>query len=217
MITNIVEAVLDRKKLKWDAFWHLFAWLLREEGHGLGSAVMEELCQHAFGERFPKLNIYPECQLSDIKDGKGKWVDLIVAIPSGSKEATHVIVMDDLDLRSPGSKRKLDNLTKYWRLAGIHYPSARICVVVMTNALNGNSMSKAKIALDMEATHHKPQDGWKILSIATVGSWVETRLNRPTVSDQKMQSFLKDFVAWSRFLDPSYEPPSLLCTSTQSP
>jgi hypothetical protein len=201
LTANLIEAVLDRKKLKWDAFWHLFAWLLREnEGHGLGTAVMEGICQYAFGERFPKPDIHLECQLSDITDGKGMWVDLIVAIPSGFKDATHVIVMDDLDLRSPGSKRKLDNLTKYWHLTGIHYPSARVCVVVMTNALNGDAMLKAKTALDIEVTKHKEQDGWKLLSISTVGSWVETCLDKSPESDPKMRMFLKDFVEWSRSL-----------------
>ena len=43
-VTNVVEAVLGRKQVKWDAWWRLFAWLLdAQEGHALGSKVVDEI------------------------------------------------------------------------------------------------------------------------------------------------------------------------------
>ena len=40
----------------WDALWRLFAWLLdAQEGHSLGSAVVDEFCRHAFGMAFETL------------------------------------------------------------------------------------------------------------------------------------------------------------------
>lgn len=188
--------------MKWDAFWHLFTWLLDgKEGHGLGPAVIDELCQYAFGETFAVKIIHSECPLSGTTDGKGKFADLLVAYTSGSGDATHVIIMDDIDSRSSGSNRKIANLIEYQRLARLSYPYAIVRAVVMTNAQNGDAMHKAKTALGQEAADHIVKDGWKLLPISTVGSWVKTAINTSVLSDQKMRLFLADFVEWSRSLN----------------
>jgi hypothetical protein len=123
-ITNVVEAVLGREQLKWDALWRLFSWLLDpSEGHGLGGQVLAALNVHAFGQAHPACQVRREFQLSALRDGKGKWPDLAVAIPSFDAP-THIVVMDDVDLRSPGGKRKLDNLVIYRQLAREMHPSA---------------------------------------------------------------------------------------------
>ena len=91
-ITNIVEAVLGRDQLKWDALWRLFAWLLddAQEGHALGTQIVEPLFLHAFGQPFRDYELKPEFQLSDVRDGKGKWPDLAVAIPT-FQAPTHML------------------------------------------------------------------------------------------------------------------------------
>jgi len=42
--------------------------------------------------------------------------------------------MDDVDLRSPNSKRKLSNLIAHGRIAKVRYPGAAVRVVEITNA-----------------------------------------------------------------------------------
>jgi hypothetical protein len=109
--TNIVEAVLGRKHLKWDALWRLFSWLLDpKQGHGLGEKIVERFCLYTFGQSFPSCPIKLEYQLSPVKDGKGKWADLAVAIPSFDAP-THVAIMDDTDRNAPGSRQ--------WRPCGL--------------------------------------------------------------------------------------------------
>jgi hypothetical protein len=49
-VTNVFEAVLGRNAIKWDAFWHLFEWLVSsDEGRGLGDSVRAQLFAFAFG------------------------------------------------------------------------------------------------------------------------------------------------------------------------
>lgn len=201
-ITNVVEAVLGRKQLKWDAFWHLFKWLLdSQEGHGLGKKIVDEFSQFSLGCTFGACGLKSEHQFSDIKDGKGKWADLVVAIPS-LKNPTHVVIMDDIDLRSPGGKRKLDNLTSYRQLARKQFPSALIRAVVLTNACDGAHMAKAYAGLGEEASDFSMPDGWKLLPIRVVGGWVNNALkNGKTESSAAVRLFLLDFVDWSTSLD----------------
>ena len=121
-VTNAVEAILGRKQVKWDAFWRLFAWLLdAQEGHALGSKIMDEFCRYSLGASFESCKLTREYQISKLNDGKGKWADLALAIPS-FEVPTHIVVMDDVDLRSPGNTRKLTNLTMYRRLAREQFP-----------------------------------------------------------------------------------------------
>jgi hypothetical protein len=200
LITNLVEAILDRKKLKWDAFWHLFAWLLdKKEGHGMSSAIVDQLLVHTFGERFSECITHAELQLSATKDGKGKWADLAVAIPSFDNP-THLIVMDDIDRRSPGSMRKLNNLLDYQRLAKERYPSAIVRTVVLTNALDGTSLQKMRDVLGAEVTDFKILEGWTLLPVSIVGGWVKEALNASGTSNEKIRIFLTEFVEWSQSL-----------------
>jgi hypothetical protein len=201
-VTNVVEAVLGRQQVKWDALWRLFAWLLdSEEGHGLGSRVVDEFCRHSFGAPFECCKLRREYQFGVVKDGKGKWADLALAIPS-FEAPTHIVVMDDVDLHSPGSRRKLDNLTRYRRLAREQFPSAIVRTVVLTNAYDGKAMSKMYAGLGSEAVDFAVTDGWKLLPVRQVGEWVNAALGSPVViPSEKMKLFLLDFVEWARSLD----------------
>jgi hypothetical protein len=201
-VTNIVEAVLGREQVKWDALWRLFAWFLdAQEGHALGNKVADEFCRHALGTTFESCKLWREYQLTVVKDGKGKWADLALAIPS-FEAPTHFVVMDDIDLRSPGSRRKIENLASYRRLARERFPAAIVRAVVLTNAYDGTSMSKMYERLGSEASDFAVADGWKLLPLRTVGDWVETALasSRP-LPPQKMELFLLDFIEWSKSLD----------------
>jgi hypothetical protein len=176
-VTNIVEAVLGRKHLKWDALWLLFAWLLdAQEGHALGNKVVDEFCRHAFGRAFESCKLKREYQLSIVKDGKGKW--------------------------PPGGRRKLDNLASYRCLAREQFPLAIIRAVVLTNAYDGSSMSKMYDGLGSEALDFTAADGWKLLPLRLVGDWVKTALtSSASPPPEKMRLFLLDFVEWSNSLD----------------
>jgi hypothetical protein len=201
-VTNVVEAVLGREEVKWDALWRLFAWLLDEqEGHELGSKVVDEFCRYALGAAFDCRKLKREYQLSVIKDGKGKWADLALAIPS-FEAPTHIVVMDDIDLRSPGSRRKLDNLASYRRLAREQFPFAIVRAVVLTNAYDGSSMPRMYDDLGSEALDFAVADGWKLLPLRLVGDWIKAALTlTDSAPTQKMSLFLLDFVEWSKSLD----------------
>jgi hypothetical protein len=202
--TNIVEAVLGRKHLKWDASWRLFAWLLDpKEGHGLGEKVLESFCLYTFGQAFPLCPIKLEYQLSPVKDGKGKWADHALAVPSFDAP-THIAIMDDIDRNTPGSRRKLDNLAAYRSLAGERFPGAIIRLVVLTNASEGNSIPTiyGDAALGPEAEEFWTTDGWKLLPFGTVGTWVAEAMSPgSSAASNKMNLFLSDFVEWSHSLD----------------
>ena len=201
-VTNIVEAVLGRKQLKWDALWLLFTWLLdAQEGHALGNKVVDEFCRHALGTTFESCKLRREYQISIVKDGKGKWADLALAVPE-FEAPTHIVLMDDVDLRSPGGRRKLDNLVSYRCLAREQFPLAIIRAVVLTNAYDGSSMSKMYDGLGSEASDFAVADGWKLLPLRLVGEWVKTALtSSDSLPAEKMRLFLLDFVEWSNSLD----------------
>lgn len=200
-VTNTVEAVLGCHQLKWDAFWHLFEWLIRpDEGHRLDGSVLEHLCVYAFGQSFPLCQIKREWQISEVRDGKGKWVDLVVAIPS-LEAPTHIIVMDDVDLRTPGSSRKIENLISYRALTRNKYSAASVRAVALTNANDGSNMQKLYAGLGPEALDCSASDGWKLLPVQTVGGWVSTALGEASDTPANVKSFLADFVKWSQSLD----------------
>lgn len=193
---------MGRKQVKWDAFWHLFAWLLDDhEGHALGGKIVDEFCRFALGATFECRKLTLEYQVTVPKDGKGRWADLALAIPSFDAP-THIIVMDDVDLRSPGSTRKLTNLTAYLRLARERFPSSIVRAVVLTNAHDSSSMSRMTKTLGAEAADFAVSDGWKLLPIRIVGEWVDASL---VIGDppppKNLALFLLDFVEWSKSLD----------------
>lgn len=201
-VTNVVEAVLGREQVKWDALWRLFAWLLdAQEGHALGTEVVDEFCRYSLGTDFESCQLWREYPLSEVKDGKGKWADLALAIPSFDAP-THIVVMDDIDRRSPGSRRKLENLASYRCLARERFPSAIVRAVVLTNAYDCSSMSKMYAGLGSEASDFAIVDGWKLLPLRLVGDWVNAALtSSASLQPQKMRLFLLDFVEWSKSLN----------------
>ncbi len=198
---NAVEATLGREQLKWDALWHLFGWLLdRRQPHGLGRGVVNSLCRHAFERTFDEVAIKTEFQLSKIQDGKGKWPDLALGSPS-LEEPEWLILMDDVDLRSPRSSRKLNNLESYRSTAQQCFPTAKLCIVVLTNAQD--SSFESTLSKLLSPGFDEP-GCWKLLSLSTVGRWVEDALrSSQDVSTSKIEFFLRDFIKWSNSLDPN--------------
>lgn len=153
-----------------------------------------------FGECHRENKIHPEYKLIQ-EDGKGKWVDLAVAIPSFSSPS-HIILMDDVDKRSPNSMRKIDNLLAYQTLAHATFPSAKVRLVVLTNAPNGKSMKKLYETFKEEAEDFNLPTGWNLLPVSEIGNWVRLSLDtRSAPLDEKMRFFLQDFVEWSKSLE----------------
>jgi hypothetical protein len=115
---------------------------------------------------------------------------------------THIVVMDDIDRRSPGSRRKLENLASYRRLARERFPSAIVRAVVLTNAYDGSFMPKIYAGLGSEASDFSVLDGWRLLPLRLVGDWIEAALtSSASPPPEKMKLFLLDFVEWSKLLD----------------
>ena len=56
-VTNLIEAVLGRDNLKWNALMHLLHWLLdKDEGHQLGDKIAQDFCLYVFGK-------YSSCEI----------------------------------------------------------------------------------------------------------------------------------------------------------
>lgn len=201
-VTNLFEAILGREQIKWDAWWHLFEWLLEpSQGHGLDNHVLTKLNSYIFGRTLPKFEIKREFQVSKVRDGRGKWVDLAVAMPS-LDEPTHIMVMDDVDRRSPGGKRKLENLIAYKALTRERYPFATIRVVVVTNANDITALEKTREHLGPEVDDYFASDGWRLLPLCLIGSWISSAQQPVPVDENanKMSLFLRDFAIWTASL-----------------
>jgi hypothetical protein len=50
--------------------------------------------------------------------------------------------MDDVDVRSPNSSRKLANLLAYGKIAKLKFPDADVKVVAITNAVESIDIAK---------------------------------------------------------------------------
>jgi hypothetical protein len=130
-----------------------------------------------------------------------------VAIPSFDKP-THLVVMDDVDLRFPGAQRKLANLVEYRRIARALHPTAVVRGLVLTNARDGQSLGKLYAHLGAETQDFDIGDGWRLLPLEVVGGWVSLALQSQESSGvtPKMTLFLQDFVEWTKTLDPRISP-----------
>lgn len=195
---NIFHAILGSKAVKWDAFWHLFEWLMdHDQGHGLGDSVRRQLVAFAFGEREAECGFRREYAVSDQKDGKGKWADFAIGIP----DLVHpqcLIVMDDIGETASGGMRKLDNLNAYIQCSLALHPEAIVRAVAVTNAPAGRRLKPVVYdTLGDEVAEFISQRGWKLLPLQTVGQWVQTSLDlRCGALSEKMRGTLGDFVDW---------------------
>ncbi len=195
---NVFEACLGRSEMKWDAFWHLFEWLLNpEEGHGLDSSIRIRLIEFAFGTSNPACVVKREFPISGQTDGKGKWVDLALGIPS-LVSPTHLIIMDDIGASHSGGQRKLRNLTDYILLSKQAHPPAQVRAVVVTNAPTGTKLASVVYAsLGEEALEFAAVTGWKLLSLQTIGEWVkDSAICRRESLSIRTRYILEDFIDW---------------------
>ena len=196
--TNVFEATLRRKAVKWDAFWHLFEWLVDpNEGHGLGDSIRRQLLMFAFGEPFVSCIMRREYPVSRQTDGKGKWPDFALAVPSFAAP-THLIIMDDIGAAGSGKQEKLKNLSTYISLAQKANPQAKIRAVVVTDAPAGKRLASAVYeALGEETVDFAAATGWKLLPLQTLGTWVRDAMqSRQEHLPEKAYFILEEFAEW---------------------
>lgn len=196
--TNVFAAVLGRKAVKWDAFWHLFEWLLNaEEGHGLGDSIRVRLIAFAFGRPYADCIMKREHPVSGQTDGKGKWADFALGIPTLTNP-THLIVMDDIGAKGSGGMRKLQNLMEYLSLSQQTHPKATIRAVAVSNAPVGRKLAPAVYkTLGEEAAEFIAVTGWKLLPLQTIGTWIHEAMDaRRENLSAKMKFVLEDLVEW---------------------
>ena len=174
--TNIFTATLGKKAIKWDAFWHLFEWLLNDEGHGLGVSIRSELISFAFGQALEPCSMRREHPVCGQTDGKGKWTDLALGIPS-LNTPTHLIVMDDIGAAASEGQRKLMNLRDYMSQSQGQHPNASVRAIVISDvAVNRRLKAVVYEHLGHEATEHVTPAGWRLLPLHTIGDWVDKAL-----------------------------------------
>jgi hypothetical protein len=74
-----------------------------------------------------------EHPVSGQTDGKGKWADFALGIPT-LKNPTHLIVMDDIGASASGGMRKLQNLADYTSLSRQAHPDTTIRAIAVSDA-----------------------------------------------------------------------------------
>jgi hypothetical protein len=198
MNTNVFSAVLGKKHVKWDAFWHLFEWLADDkEGHGLGDAVRSQLVAFAFGTQGPQCGVRREYPVSGQTNGKGKWADFALGIPNLTQPKS-LIVMDDIGAAGSGGMRKLNNLNSYIECSLALHPDAIVRAIAVTDAPAGTKLKTVVYkTLGEEAAEFVSQRGWKLLSLQTIGTWVQCSIDSKSEQlSEKMRLMLGDFVAW---------------------
>ncbi|HEY3989305.1 MAG TPA: hypothetical protein VGM02_08410 [Acidobacteriaceae bacterium] len=195
--TNVFQAVLGAKAIKWDAFWHLFEWLLNvEEGH-VGDRMRNQLVNHAFDERDAVCTIKREYPVSGQTDGKGKWADFALGIPNLANPK-YLIVMDDIAYAGSGGMRKLNNLSSYLKFSIELRPDAAVRVIAVTDAPIGQKLKTVVYqTLGQETAQFDSQVGWKLLPLQTIGSWIQCIVGSENgeLSD-KMKMILGDLTEW---------------------
>jgi hypothetical protein len=195
---NVVEAILGRKAVKWDAFWHLFEWLLdSNQAHGLAESIRCQLLTFAFGESYANCVAKREYEVSGQKNGKGKFADFALAIPSLNKP-DHLALMDDIGAAASGNKRKLNNLLEYAARSRTSHPNARIRVIVVTDAKDGKELAAAVYTLlKDEAVDFVATDGWKLLPLQTIGAWIrDAMMQRQEHLSEKAKFGLQEIAEW---------------------
>jgi hypothetical protein len=193
--TNVFHALLDRKTVKWDAFWHLFEWLLNpDEGHGLNDSIRVQLIAFTFGQSYAKCKAMREYPVSGQTDGKGRFVDLAFGIPD-LVNPERLIVMEDI---SSGQMRKLESLVTYISLAHERHLKATIRAVVVSDKPVGQKLPAVVYeTLKTEAADFVAATGWKLLPLQTIGTWIQVALDarRENLTD-RMKFVLEDLVEW---------------------
>lgn len=196
--SNVFEAVLGRKAIKWDAFWHFFEWLLNpDEGHGLGDTIRLQLLTFTFGQSYTDCTVRREYPVSGQTDGKGKWADFALGVPT-LNDPTHLIIMDDIGAASSGAQRKLQNLVEYVTLSRHAHPETTIRVVAVSDAPAGTKLAAVVYqTLGAEAAEFVASTGWRVLPLQTIGTWVRDAMTaRAENLSEKMTAVLHDFVDW---------------------
>ena len=183
--------------MKWDAFWHLFEWLLdSKQFHGLAEAIRSQLLTFAFGEFGAACVAKREYEVSGLKNGKGKFADYALAVPSFDNPE-RLLLMDDIGAVNSGSRRKLDNLLEYVRCSRTAHPNARIRLVVVTDARDRKELAATVYTLlKDEAVDFVAPDGWKLLPIQMLGTWIRTAMREQEHLSEKLRFGLEEIAEW---------------------
>lgn len=199
-ISNLVELTLGirSKKIKWDATWNLIAWLLEpSESHGLKDAVLTGLTNQVFNQALKECTRVPELNIGSDDIGKSKWPDLTLFFPDRDRP-THIIVMYDVDLRHPGSTRKLINLREYGRIAKRIHPGATIGVVAVTNASQAEDIKHVmEVLKTREELVGVP---WHLVPLCTIGEWAKAAQSS-NLPLSKFSAFVNDVIEWTGALE----------------
>lgn len=194
--TNIFHAILGKKVIKWDAFWHLFEWLLDDgQGHGLGDSIRLQLITFTFGQSYTDCKVRREYPVSGQTDGKGRFVDLAFGIPD-LINPERLILMEDI---SSGQMRKLENIARYISLSQKRYPMTTIRAVVVSDKAIQKLPAVVYKTLDTEAADFIVATGWKLLPLQTIGAWIQIALDAHSDNlTNKMRFVLEDLVEWCK-------------------
>jgi hypothetical protein len=138
-----------------------------------------------------------EHPVSGQTDGKGKWADFALGIPT-LDNPTHLIVMDDIGASASGGMRKLKNLADYISLSQQAHPNATVRAIAVSDAPAGTKLAAAVYkTLGEEAAEFIAVTGWKLLPLQTIGMWIQDVMDTHRESlSAKMKFVLEDLVEW---------------------
>jgi len=188
MTENIFDVIIGRGVLKWDAVWRVLGWLADPaEGHGLGSTFCDCFTAYCFGESTPSLEIKIEYKVGMLDTGEGKWVDMLLAYPSMSSPK-YLTLIDDISLKSPNDRRKLENLRIYADMASQKFAEATRSIVAVTDAREATRFAKLNYAME-ELSHTR----FRLLPLHTIGTWIHESSNQGT-------PIVQAFSHWARGL-----------------
>jgi hypothetical protein len=203
---NLVALTLGPRsgKIKWDSTWNLVAWLLNpRESHELAHTVLAGLTNQVFGQALEDCEIWPELPIGLDENGKSKWPDLTLFFPTRNNP-THIIVMDDVDVRSPGSSRKLTNLREYGRIAKKEYPGVSIRVVAVTNATSSDKINRVRAVLKKSLGDNSSENldavPWHLVPLCTIGEWAKSAQSS-NLPQSKFSAFVNDVIEWTGALE----------------
>lgn len=184
--------------MKWDAFWRLFEWLTNpKEAHGLGDSIRCQLLTFAFGESNTLCGAMREYPVSGQKDGKGRFIDFALAIPSFGNP-THLILMDDIGAVGSGKQQKLKSLLEYSARSRTAHPNAKIRMIAVSDAKDSKELALAvHVLLKEQAVDFTAADGWRLLSLQTMGAWIrDAMIQRQEHLSEKAKFGLEEILEW---------------------
>jgi hypothetical protein len=187
MTANIFEIVVGRGTLKWDAVWRTLAWFATPtEGHGLGASFRDRLATYCFGTQPEAVTVSVEFYLGRDSQSKSRHPDLVIGAPD-LHQPNLLALFDDIGVRSPGGRRKIENLMAYSKLAAERYPACKRYNVAVTDSLDFGRFSAVSKAFS------EAREPFSLLPLQMIGAWLEQ------IPAKKLQ-VVQDFQTWTQEL-----------------